>query len=171
MRRPWNVARASSRPCRCSPNPAFLDPYTRTHKNPPFFSKRKRLSLLCLTGDPAGFLLRDDGAGAQEPAAAALHRLRVLREVLPPQRAEAEVSRVPCSCILLPHKGRRNHYYSLPSLTTAPSHGCSSYNCILHAVSSTVLSFRLRVEGSNRSVGAACAGSNYTQLPMIGVDD
>ena len=37
--------------------------------------------------------------GAQEPAAAALLRLRVLREVLPPQRAEADVSDITATAL------------------------------------------------------------------------
>lgn len=40
-------------------------------------------------------MLHDDGAGAQEPTPTTLHHLRVLREVLPPQQAEARLSHVP----------------------------------------------------------------------------
>jgi hypothetical protein len=43
----------------------------------------------CLAGSP--LICSVCCAGAQEPAAAAILRLRVLREVLPPQRAEARV--------------------------------------------------------------------------------
>jgi hypothetical protein len=51
--------------------------------------------MLRLTRDPVGFMLHDDGVGAQEPTPTTLHRLRVLREVLPPQQAEAGLSHVP----------------------------------------------------------------------------
>jgi hypothetical protein len=100
-RPPWSGARASSRHCRCVP--AF-------HPRSLALTRMSRFLRLILSMDPAGswFVVVVMPcvcacAGAQEPAASALLRLRVLREILPPQRAEADVSEVLALwCILLP---------------------------------------------------------------------
>ena len=90
---------------------------------------------------------RDMVAGAQEPAAAALLGLGVLREVLPPQRAEADVSHNPAPALALTSSG----HLLLPQtscsyLTAVVMVSLSPRTIASCMLSSSILSSRIGIE-------------------------
>jgi hypothetical protein len=124
-----NALQVRSLPVPRSPR---LPAHTDTHAR-----KKKGMIFVRSSEDPPGLWspgcsfcaldLRCLSAGTQEPAAAALLRLRVLREVLPPQRAEADVSHIPTTA--LPSSGH-------PTAMQSSCLGCSPPRtiAILHAI-------------------------------------